>query len=57
MKIWPNFAIKLQKMVIFLKNPLFFKIFCAYGGQNLEFYVPKFPIFGVDAPLGTGLNK
>ena len=44
-KIRPKFPIKLQKTADFSLKPKLFKIFGAFGAENLKFYVPKTPDF------------
>ena len=54
MKIWSNFAIKLQNAQFFIKNLNFLKIFGALGAKCLEFYVLKPRFFGVRLLLCQG---
>ena len=52
-----KFSLKTPKNSRFFpKNPKFFKIFGAFGAENLEFYVPKIPNFleKGSPPLGGG---
>ena len=56
MKIFPNFPIKLQETANFSKETFIFKIFCAFGVENSEIYVPKILTFWSWGPLwGRGL--
>ena len=52
-----KFSLKTPKNSRFFpKNPKFFKIFGAFGAENLEFYVPKIPIFlEKGSPPGRGV--
>ena len=57
-QIWPKFPSKLQKTAIFTKKRIFFKIFGAFGAENLEFYVPKIPGFlELGPPLRPGFPQ
>ena len=51
-KIWPNSLVKLRKLsVFFLKTFIFFKIFGAFGAEDVKFQVPSGPDFcGVGVP-------
>ena len=46
-----------KKLPFYLKQALFFKIYGSFGVENLEFYVPNFPIFLELAHLGLSPSQ